>query len=116
MKMLRLALVLPAFVLLLAAAGAARAATFFARLEKDPLLRRQRPATKPNAALLGHQVLLQHSPQALSLGYSAPPKTNNDTNSTPAPLNLTLRCQRKRVNSSFAPIPRTGSTPCRNGG
>jgi hypothetical protein len=34
MKMLRLALVLPAVVLLLAAGGAARAETFFASLEK----------------------------------------------------------------------------------
>jgi len=72
MKMRRLALVLPAFVLLLAAAGAARAATFFARLEKDPLLRRQRPATKPNAALLVHEVLLQHSPQTLQSRLLSP--------------------------------------------
>ena len=49
MKMLRLALVLPAFVLLLAAGGAARAETFFASLEKEPLLRRR--ATREQARI-----------------------------------------------------------------
>ena len=49
MKMLRLALVLPAFVLLLAAAGAARAETFFASLEKDPSSGAERLATREQA-------------------------------------------------------------------
>jgi hypothetical protein len=47
MKMLRLALVLPAFVLLLAAGGAARAETFFASLEKKPSSAAERPEPRP---------------------------------------------------------------------
>ncbi|MFZ0379488.1 MAG: hypothetical protein WCD11_27805 [Solirubrobacteraceae bacterium] len=49
MKMLRLALVLPAFVLLLAAGGAARAETFFASLEKKPSSGAERPASRPES-------------------------------------------------------------------
>ena len=84
MKMLRLALVLPAFVLLLAASGAARAETFFASLEKSPPPAPSDPRAGPNPDLLAHKVPLQHSPQALQPRPLSPPKTNNGANRIPA--------------------------------
>src|ERR1035438_3950433 len=67
MKMLRLALVLPAFVLLLAAGGAARAETFFASLEKKPSSGAERPASRPESG----SPSTQRNPTTLAAGTPA---------------------------------------------
>lgn len=84
MKMLRLALVLPAFVLLLAAGAAARAETLFASLEKSPPPAPSDPRAGPTADLLAHKVPLLHSPQALQPRPLSPSETNNGANRIPA--------------------------------